>query len=331
VAQVRTRRSSDRALGLTTATAAALTAAAVFVIALFIAISAWPSILYNGLTFLTSAIWDPGNQYGGGTSTHNGVAGSPGASFGILVYIFGTVASSALAMLIATPLAILVAISLVYRVPHQLDLVTNTLVELMAGVPSVVYGLWGIVVLVPFIGATLGPTVTGWFGPVPFLGGASGSGYGLVASGLVLAIMVLPIMAATMRDLIRGVPDAISEASASLGANRWQTITQVVLPAVRAGMVGSALLALGRALGETMAVLMVSGGAQNQFPSNVFSPINTMAAVIVSQLDSALTDASGLSVSALAETALVLFAMTLLVNVIARGIVRFGARAKGTL
>lgn len=325
------RRTPDRLLGLGTATAAVVTAAAMFAIGAFIAASAWPSLRYNGWTFLTSHVWDAGNSYGSGTTVRNGVAASPGASFGILVYMFGTVASSALAMLVATPLAILVAVAIAYRLPKRLELVVNTLVELMAGVPSVVYGLWGIVVLVPFIGSTLGPVVTGAFGTIPFFSGSSGSGYGLVAAALVLAIMVLPIMAATMRDLVKSVPEETLEASMALGANFWQTVTRVALPSVRAGMLGAGLLALGRALGETMAVLMVSGGAQNQFPSNVFSPINTMAAVIVSQLDSALTDASGLSVSALAETALVLFAMTLLVNVIARYIVSVTARARISL
>lgn len=318
----RRRRRRDLALAGITGTAAAITAAAVFLIAAFLVVSALPAIRFNGADFFRSLTWNSGNQYGSGTLVRHGVTGLPGASFGILVFVFGTLASSILAMLIATPVAILVAIALVYRVPRRAQLVTNALVELMAGVPSVVYGLWGVIVLVPFIGNVIGPFVTERLGFIPVLGGSAGSGNGLFASGLLLAIMILPIMAATMRDLLDTVERDTIEASIALGATFWQTVTSVAIPAVRVGFIGAALLALGRAFGETMAVLMVSGSALNQLPQNLFAPINTMAASIVSQLDSALTDASGLSVASLAEIALVLFAMTLAVNVVARLIVR---------
>ncbi len=312
-----------------TGVAAAVTAAAVFVIFFFLVLSAWPAIVYNGSAFFTSLIWNPGNEYGGGSLTaRHGVQGQPGASFGILSFVIGTLATSGLAMLIATPIAVLVAIAMVYRVPPRFKIIISTLVELMAGVPSVVYGLWGIVVFVPLVGGMFGPFVTQYLAWVPFLGGRSGSGYGLFSAGAILAIMVLPIMAATMRDIISTVPRATYEGSIALGATSWETVTKAIIPSVAAGLVGSMVLALGRALGETMAVLMVSGGALNQLPTNLFSPVNTMAAVIVSQLDSALTDASGLSVFSLAEVALALFVITLVVNLIARGIVRATAGSK---
>jgi phosphate transport system permease protein len=152
----------------------------------------------------------------------------------------------------------------------------------------------------------------------PFFTSNAGSGNGLLASGIILAIMVIPIMVATMRDVILSQPKTIFEASMALGSTTWQAVTRAVLPSVRTGVAASVLVALGRALGETMAVLMVSGAAINQFPSNIFQAVNTIAAVIVSQLDSALTDASGVAQRSLAELALILFVITLAVNSVAR-------------
>jgi phosphate transport system permease protein len=225
-----------------------------------------------------------------------------------LVFVYGTIVTSALAMVLGVPISILVALALVYKVPRRLRPLANATVELMAGVPSVVYGLWGLVVLVPWIGQRLGP----------FFTSNAGSGNGLLASGIILAIMVIPIMVATMRDVILSQPKTIFEASMALGSTTWQAVTRAVLPSVRTGVAASVLVALGRALGETMAVLMVSGAAINQFPSNIFQAVNTIAAVIVSQLDSALTDASGVAQRSLAELALILFVITLAVNSVAR-------------
>ena len=315
-------RPGDVALQWGTGAMAAVTAALVFLIAIFLAVYAFPAIRFNGLDFLTTLTWNMGNQYGGGPVARNGIAGMPGASFGVVVFLYGTLMSSFVAMLVATPVALLAAVAMVFRVPASLKTPVNTLVELMAGVPSVVFGLWGIVVLVPWIGNALGPWLSAHLGWVPFLGGSIGTGNGLLASGVVLAIMILPIMAATMRDVMSAVPSSIYEASIALGGTSWQAVTQAVLPAARAGIFGAAMLALGRALGETMAVLMVSGAAMNQLPQNIYQPINTMAAVIVSQLDSALTDSTLLAVRSLAEIALVLFAITLVVNVGARLILR---------
>jgi phosphate transport system permease protein len=200
---------------------------------------------------------------------------------------------------------------------------------LMAGVPSVVYGLWGMVVLVPWIGGKLAPFVTDHLGFIPFLGGAAGSGNGLAASVFILALMVIPIMVATSRDVILAQSNTLFEASMALGSTSWQAVVRVVLPSVSKGVVASVLLAFGRALGETMAVLMVCGAAVNVFPQNIFSPVNTIAAVIVSQLESALTDASGMAQRSLAELACTLFVITLLVNVIARSIMRGADRSEG--
>jgi phosphate transport system permease protein len=231
-------------------------------------------------------------------------------------------------MIVSVPLSLMVALAIVYRVPRQIRPLANALVELMAGVPSVVYGLWGMVVLVPWIGAALAPWVVEHLGFIPFLGGSSGSGNGLMAAVFILSLMVIPIMVATSRDVILAQSNTLFEASMALGSTSWQAVTKVVVPSVKSGIVASILLAFGRALGETMAVLMVCGAAVNTLPQNLFSPVNTIAAVIVSQLESALTDSSGMAQRALAELACVLFIITLLINVIARGIMR-GADRRG--
>lgn len=307
---------------------ALLSALLLVLMLVFLIVFSFPAIRFNGWTILTGVMWNIGNQYGTGTSTHNGVSAMPGANFGGLVFIFGTIATSALAMLLAVPISILVALALVYRVPRRLKTLANAMVELMAGVPSVVYGLWGLVVLVPWIGHSFAPFVTSHLGRTPLLGGEPGSGNGLLASGIILAIMVIPIMVATMRDVIVAQTGSIFEASMALGSTSWQAVTRAVIPSVRSGMTASILVALGRALGETMAVLMVSGAAVNQFPSNIFQAVNTIAAVIVSQLDSALTDASGMAQRSLAELAVVLFIITLTVNSIARAILHGADRAR---
>lgn len=292
--------------------------AVVALILLFLLVYSFPAIRFNGWNLISGTLWNIGNQYGNATAAQNGVTAQSGAQFGGLVFIFGTLATSVLAMAIAFPVAMLVALALVYRVPPRLRTYASALVELMAGVPSVVYGLWGLVVLVPWIGLHVAPFVTAHLARVPFLGGSPGSGNGLLAAALVLALMIVPIMVATIRDVVSAQSPAIFEASMALGSSSWQAVTRAVLPSVRTGIVASMLVAFGRALGETMAVLMVSGAAINQFPSNVFQAVNTIAAVIVSQLDSALTDSSGMAQRSLSELALLLFLITLTVNIIAR-------------
>jgi phosphate transport system permease protein len=289
--------------------------AIIFIMLLFLVAYAFPAIRFNGLSFFTSATWNIGSQYGGVPVARGGFLGQAGASFGALVFVFGTLLSSLLAMLVAVPLSLLVALALVYRVPIRLKPIANALVELMSGVPSVIYGLWGMIVLVPFIGGTLSPT---------------GNGNGLLAATIILALMVIPIIVATTRDVVQAQSSTIYEASMALGSTSWQAVTKAVLPSVRNGIGASVLLAFGRALGETMAVLMVCGAAINTLPRGIFSPINTIAAVIVSQLESALTDATGMAQRSLGELALTLFVITLLVNAIARIVLRGSDRAGTT-
>lgn len=323
------RKGSQALLRVVTGAAALLSFAIIFLMLFFLVVYAYPAIRFNGWAFFTSPIWNIGNQYGSGSETHNGIVGPPGAQFGALVFIFGSVMSALLTMVVSVPLSLMVALSLVYRIPRQLRPLANALVELMAGVPSVVFGLWGLVVLVPWIANGFGPWVTQHFGFIPFLGGAVGSGTGLLASVFILSLMVIPIMVATTRDVILSQSNSIFEASMALGSSSWQAMTRAVLPSVRGGVVASIMLAFGRAVGETMAVLMVCGSAINTFPANIFSPINTIAAVIVSQLESALTDSTGMAQRSLAEIACTLFVITLIINVFARAMMRGADRAEG--
>jgi phosphate transport system permease protein len=285
---------------------------------LFLLRDSWPSILYNGWHFVTTVNWNIGNLYGGAMSRHNGVTAPAGATYGIVPFILGTLLSSLIAVLLAVPLAVGIGLLLVEYLPRRLGDNLSFIVEMLAGIPSVVIGLWGIAVLIPWIGHGLGPWLQHYLGFIPIFGGPLSSGQGLLASGLILAVMITPIIAATTRDVLRQTPRETKDGALALGLTRWETIRAVSLPWSASGIFGAVILGLGRALGETMAVLMVSGNAVNYLPQNIFSPIGTMAAIIVSELDSAMTDPTGMALHALAEIALVLFLMSVIVNVPAR-------------
>jgi phosphate transport system permease protein len=285
-----------------------------------------PTIRYMGWHFLTGIHWDMGDMYGG-LVQKNGVTAPAGAYYGALPYIVGTLASSLIAIVIAVPVSVLTAIILAYRVRGLWKSVLSTLVELLAGIPSVVFGLWGIVVLAPWISHRFGPALARLGKVIPFFAGPVGTGMGLLASGLVLALMIVPIVTATTRELLEQVPVLYREGGIGLGMTTWEVARKICLPQIRDGLIGAVALGWGRAMGETMAVLMVSGSAINYLPHNIFSPISTMAAVIADQLDSALSDASHMAVHALAELALVLLVLTLVTNMIAKWLVRRGSRS----
>ncbi|MCL6594671.1 MAG: phosphate ABC transporter permease subunit PstC [Firmicutes bacterium] len=291
-------------------------------IAVFVLVDALPALRYMGLGFWTGTQWNLGNQYGGTTASQNGVVAAAGATFGILPYILGTLLTSAVALAVALPLGVGAALFLSEYAPPRLRLWLSSLVELLAGVPSVVYGLWGLAVVVPAVAGGIGPWLSAALGFIPFLRGPVGTGLGLLSAGLVLAVMVLPLIAATARDAMQQTPRALREGAVALGLTRWEAIAGVVLPTARPAIFGAAILALGRALGETMAVLMVSGGSINLLPTNLYGPVNTLAAVIASQLDAAFTDATHMALHALAGIALTLFVISLVVNGTARLIVR---------
>ncbi len=305
--------------------AGALPASLIAVI-LFLVLYSWPAIRFNGIGFIISDVWNVGSQYGE-PITRDGVQMLPGAHYGILFLIVGTLLSTVIALIIAVPTGVGAAIFLAEAVPGAARLWLSFLVELLAAVPSVVFGLWGFAVLIPVLGHHVFPWMASilWF--LPFFGQPYGSGYGLLTAGLVLSLMIVPLIAATLRDAIVAEPMVVREAAAAMGATRFETIWRVVLPGVRSVLIGATILATGRALGETMAVLMVSGNALNYLPPNIYSPISTMAAFIVSQLDSALQDPTGLAVRSLAEVALVLSVMSIGVNSAARLILYRSGRA----
>ncbi len=285
-----------------------------------------PTIEYMGWGFITHITWNIGNTYG--AVVHKGNLTVPaGATYGALPFIVGTLASSVIAIVIGVPISILTAFILAYQVRGWIGVVFSMVVELLAGIPSVIFGLWGLLIVAPWVGQRFGPFLAHLFSAVPWLRGPVGAGYGLLTSGIVLSLMIIPIITATTRDLLAQVPVLTREGGIGLGMTSWEVVRLICLPYIREGLVGSIALGWGRAMGETMAVLMVSGSSMNYLPSNIYSPIQTMAAFIANQLDSAMTDSTHMALHALAELALVLMAMTLITNLMARALVsRTGAK-----
>ncbi len=262
--------------------------------------AAWPAIAHFGMGFLMRSTWDPVREV-----------------FGALPAIYGTLVTSALAMLVAVPVSLGTAIFLAELAPGWLRAPASFLVEMLAAIPSVVLGLWGIFVMAPVL-----QPVERWLaeslGFVPFFRGPVFGGVGFLAGGLILSVMALPIITAVARDAILTVPASQREAMLALGATRWEAIRHAVLPYTRSGLVAASILGLGRALGETMAVTMVIGNGY-RLTARLFAPGNTMASKIATQFN----EASGLETNALVELALVLFAVALIVNVVGRLLVRW--------
>lgn len=302
--------------------------ALVFVLATLL-LEALPAVRVNGLHFFTATEWNPGNTYGDAVVTR-GVRHPVGAYYGALPLIVGTLATSAIALVIAVPVSIGAALVIVERLPKRLASAIGMVLELLAGIPSVIVGLWGAMTFGPFIAHYVAPVIARNAPDVPvlsYLRGNTGNGEGLLVSGLVLAVMVIPIIASTTRDLIRQVPVLPREGAVALGMTDWECARRVTLPWVSSGIVGAVVLGLGRALGETMAVAMVSGAVLGAIPANIYATMTTIAATVVSQLDSAMTDFTDFAVKTLAEVSLVLMVITLLTNVAARAMVR---RVSGT-
>ena len=249
-----------------------------------------------GAAFLTGTTWDP-------------VA----SVYGALPFIVGTLGSSLIALLLAAPIGLLTAIYLAELAPRRVAIPLTFVIELLAAIPSVVYGLWGVFVLGPFLQSTVESWIVATVGWIPIFAGPP-FGVGLFAAGMILTLMILPTIVALARDVITAVPDAQREAMLALGATRWEMITGSVLPYARSGIIGAIILGLGRALGETMAVTMVIGN-RPEIPHSVFDSAQTIA----SQIATTFNEASvGLQTSALIALGLVLLVITMSLNVVAR-------------
>jgi phosphate transport system permease protein len=287
-------------------------------VVVFLALYAWPAIRFNGIGFAIRNTWNLGNLYADPV-TIAGTAIQPGAHYGILFLIAGTLLSTLIALVLAVPTGVGAAVVLAEAVDARLRMWISLFVELLAAIPSVVLGLWGYAVLIPFLAHYVFPVLADTIGTViPIFAAPTGSGYGLLTAGIVLSMMIVPLITATMRDALVAQPMALRESALALGATRFETVVRVLLPNTNRVLIGASFLALGRALGETMAVLMVSGNALNYLPQNIYDPISTMASFIVSQLDSALQDPTGMAVRSLAEIALILCVISMIVNALAR-------------
>ncbi|MGB5594269.1 MAG: phosphate ABC transporter permease subunit PstC [Crocosphaera sp.] len=270
-------------------------------IAAIITWRAWPAIQEFGLGFLFSSSWNP-------------VQGRE--TYGALPVIYGTLVSSLISLVIAIPLGIGTAIFLSENfIPSKFRTPLVFLVELLAAIPSVVYGLWGIFVLIPLINpfAVWLNNTLGW---IPIFSTPPAGGPGMFPAGIVLSIMILPIITAISRDSLACLPPDLRQASLGLGATRWETIFRVLIPAAFSGIVGGIMLALGRAMGETMAVTMIIGNV-NKISISILEPANTISSLIANQF----AEASGMQVAALMYAALVLMILTFVVNMAADYIV----------
>ena len=254
------------------------------------------SIQKFGWHFLTTSTWDPVQDV-----------------YGALPFIYGTVVSSLLALVIAVPLGISTAVYLTELAPLRLRQPIVSVIEMLAAVPSVIFGLWGIFVMIPWLRNHLFPGLQESFGFLPLFQGAI-YGVSMLAAGIIIAIMILPIITTVSREILRSVPDLQREAAYALGATRWEVTRIAVLSYAKRGLFGAVVLGLGRALGETMAVTMVIGN-RPEIAASLFAPGHTLASVIANEFSEATTD---LYMSALFEIGLVLFGVTIVTNILAR-------------
>jgi phosphate transport system permease protein len=273
-----------------------------------IVVSSIPAWRHSGLSLIYGRVWNQGAN-----------------TFGALPIIVGTLATTAIALFFAIPIGVGSALAIVHVLPHRLRILFSSLVELLAAVPSVVYGLWGLLVLAPWFESTVEPGLASITGhKFPFQ--SPPEGVSLLLAGCVLFIMILPIIAALSRDAIAVVPREQFEGALSLGATKWQVLRKVVLPGARIGIVGAVTLGTARALGETVAVAMVIG-LNPLFPRSLFSTAATLASTIALQFQ----DASPLQVASLGALAVILMALTAIVNWFGRRLVAASAYSAGVL
>jgi phosphate transport system permease protein len=291
---------ADKLFRLMTLMFAVVVGALVLGILISLVIGAWPALETFGLGFLTSAEWDPVTE-----------------EFGALVPIVGTLVTSAIALLIGVPVSFGIALFITELAPQWLKRPVGTAVELLAAIPSIIYGMWGLFVFAPWFADNVQPWIIDNLGEWPVVGvlfeGAP-MGIGVFTAGLILAIMIIPFIAAVMRDVFEVVPAVLKESAYGLGSTTWEVMRHVVLPYTKVGVVGGIMLGLGRALGETMAVTFVIGNA-HRLSASLFMPGNTISSALANEF----TEADGvLYTSSLIALGLVLFFITFIVLALAR-------------
>jgi len=274
-------------------------------------IGAWPSIKAFGAGFLFDTAWNP-----------------PKETFGALPAIYGTLLTSALAMLFAVPIGLFIAFFLTEICPLSLRKPIGIAVELLAGVPSIIYGIWGLFIFAPLLKDTIQPLIINSVGQLPVIGsffGGPAFGIGIFTAGLILAIMILPFIASISRDVFATVPAVLKEAGYGLGCTKWEVFRKIVLPYSSSGIVGGCMLALGRALGETMAVTFVIGNS-HRIAKSILAPGTTISATIANEF----TEADGEIYNAsLIELGLLLFAISFIVLAVARYLLARAEKKKG--
>jgi phosphate transport system permease protein len=286
----------DRLFGWAARAAALLTLSLLLAILVSLLIGAWPAIEKYGLGFFTSTVWDPVSE-----------------EFGGLVMIYGTLATSLIALVIAVPVSFGIALFLTELSPAWLKRPLGTAIELLAAVPSIVYGMWGLLVFGPILASWVQQPLQSAFGNVPWLGTLfSGPpvGMGLFAAGTILAIMIVPFIASVMRDVFEVTPPMLKESAYALGATTWEVMWRVVLPYTKGGVIGGIMLGLGRALGETMAVTFVIGNFNQLDPFSLFAPANSITSALANEFAEA---GEGLHQASLIYLGLVLFFITFVV------------------
>jgi len=275
---------------------AVLTLVTLFGIIVSLIVSSWPSIQKFGLSFLWTSVWN-----------------APAERFGGLIPIYGTLVTSIIALAIAVPVSFGIALFLTELSPVWLRRPLGTAIELLAAIPSIVYGMWGLLVFAPLFGQYVQPLLASTLGKVPLLGKLfSGAplGIGLLSAGIILAIMIIPFIAAVMRDVFEVTPAMLKESAYGVGATTWEVVWNVVLPYTKVGVIGGIMLGLGRALGETMAVTFVIGNTNLLNNVSLFSPGNSITSALANEFSEA---NPGLHTAALMELGLILFFITFLV------------------
>ena len=270
------------------------------------------ALMKFGAAFLFTADWDPVKE-----------------NFGALVPIFGTLATAGIAMLIAVPVSFGIALFLTELSPGWLKRPLGTAVELLAAIPSIIYGMWGLFVFAPLFMEYVQPTLIATLGKLPGIGvffAGPPTGIGIFTAGLILSIMVIPFIAAVMRDVFELVPPLLKESAYGLGATTWEVMWRVVLPYTKVGVIGGVMLGLGRALGETMAVTFVIGNA-HRLSGSIFAPGNSIASALANEFTEAVGD---LYTSALIELGLILFLITSIVLALSKIMLMRLARQEGT-